>query len=355
MIHKFTTISSVFAGFVLLAVAFVPLSGAKPESPVAIVFDTDMGNDIDDAMALAMIHSLQSRGHCELLAITLTKDHPQAGPFCDAFNTFYGRGDIPIATVRDGVKFHGDFFGHFIPLVDAVTASGKPALPHDLGSGEDAPESVEFLRRLLASREDQSVVLVQVGFFTNYARLLRSEPDDISPLSGRDLIERKVKWLSVMAGAFEPVRGNSHYLEFNVKLDIPSAQVLAEGWPTSIVWSGFEIGIASTYPAESIEQDFEYTSFHPLKEAYCAFKPPPHNRPTWDLSSVLVAIWPNRGYFGFSEPGNVVVEDDGYTRFTPTEDGRDRFLTLTPEQSIRLVEAYVQLCSQPPGSGSTID
>ncbi|MAP72962.1 MAG: hypothetical protein CMJ55_01705, partial [Planctomycetaceae bacterium] len=39
----------------LLLLAF-PLSLTAKE-PVKLIFDTDMGNDIDDAMALAMIHS----------------------------------------------------------------------------------------------------------------------------------------------------------------------------------------------------------------------------------------------------------------------------------------------------------
>ena len=62
-----------------------------------------MGNDVDDAMALAMIHTLETRGVCKLLAVTITKDHPKAGPFVDAINTFYNRGDIPIGVVRGGV------------------------------------------------------------------------------------------------------------------------------------------------------------------------------------------------------------------------------------------------------------
>ena len=36
---------------------------------VPIIFDTDMGNDIDDAMALAIIHQLERRGAVELLAV----------------------------------------------------------------------------------------------------------------------------------------------------------------------------------------------------------------------------------------------------------------------------------------------
>ncbi|HON46421.1 MAG TPA: nucleoside hydrolase, partial [Kiritimatiellia bacterium] len=64
--------------------------------PVKLIFDTDMGNDTDDLMALCMIHTLQSRGAVDLLAVTITKDHPQAAAFVDAVNTFYGRPDIPI-------------------------------------------------------------------------------------------------------------------------------------------------------------------------------------------------------------------------------------------------------------------
>src|SRR5882724_11952295 len=78
--------------------AMAPLRAA----PVRLIFDTDMGNDIDDAVALAMIHALESRGEAKLLAVTVTKDNRWAAPFIDAMNTFYGRGDIPIGVVHDG-------------------------------------------------------------------------------------------------------------------------------------------------------------------------------------------------------------------------------------------------------------
>ena len=47
-----------------------------------------------------------------------------------------------------------------------------------------------------------------------------------------------------MAGAFQTISGNAHFLEFNVVNDIAAAQKVAREWPTPIVWSGFEIGIA---------------------------------------------------------------------------------------------------------------
>lgn len=51
----------------------MPLQSAEP---VRLIFDTDIGNDVDDALALGVIHALQSRGECELLAVTVSKDHP---------------------------------------------------------------------------------------------------------------------------------------------------------------------------------------------------------------------------------------------------------------------------------------
>lgn len=319
--------------------------GGFAAEPVALIFDTDIGNDVDDVLALGMIHALQSRGHCELLAVTVTKDHPLAGAFTDAVNTFYGKPDLPIGTVRNGAtREQGKFNG----LATVKNADGGWRYPHDLASGSEAPEATGLLRRILAGRPDKSVVLVQVGFFTNYRRLLESKPDDISPLGGRELIEKKVRMLSVMAGSFQTIRDDNHYLEYNVIKDIPSARVLAEKWPTPMVWSGFEIGITATYPSVSIERDYDYVAHHPLKDAYYLYNPPPHDRPTWDLTSVLTAVWPDRDLFAFSVPGKVTVEDDGFTRFKPQKGGPHRFLILDDLRTARVREAMVQLCSQPP-------
>ena len=70
---------------------------------VPVIFDTDMGNDVDDALALAMLHALESRGECRLIGVTVTKDNPWAPVFVDLVNTFYGRGEIPVGMVKGGV------------------------------------------------------------------------------------------------------------------------------------------------------------------------------------------------------------------------------------------------------------
>ncbi len=317
-------------------------SGAPP--PVKIIFDTDIGNDVDDALALGLLHALADRGACELLGVTITRSDELAGPFVDAVNTFYGRPNLPIGFIR--AKPETDV-SKFLPLAE-VRDGEQLRYPRDLKRSSDAPAALRLLRQLLAAQADGSVVLVQVGYFSNFAALLDTPADELSALTGRDLVKQKVKLLSVMAGAFQTINDNNHYPEFNVYKDIPAAQKLARDWPTPIVWSGFEIGIALPYPAVSIERDFRFVPHHPLAEAYQLYSPTPHERPTWDLTSALYAVQPDRGFFGLSEAGMVTVESDGFTRFTPQPKGRDRFLKLDATQVVRVREALVQLCSQPP-------
>ena len=328
-----------------LAGLIAGVARAKPLGrPIPIIFDTDVGNDVDDVLALGMLHALESRGECKLIAVTISKDHDACAPFVDAVNTFYGRGDIPIGVVRNGATPEESKF----TLLAQQEDGGQPRYPHDLASGNDAPEAVSLLREVLAGQDDGSVVVIQVGFSTNLARLLESGPDEFSKLTGKELVRQKVRLLSVMAGSFVPIEGKPHK-EYNIYNDVASAQSLFADWPTPVVFSGFEVGLGIRYPSVSIENDYGYVAHHPLAESYRIYCPPPHNRPTWDLTSVLYAVYPTRGYFGLSPAGRMTVDDDGFTSFAAEEGGPHCYLTANAEQQARVREALVQLSSQPPG------
>src|SRR5580692_7700595 len=77
------------------------LACALTFAQVPVIFDTDMGDDIDDALALGLLHALESRGECHIVAVTITKDNPWAAPYIDLVNTFYGRPKIPIGMVKN--------------------------------------------------------------------------------------------------------------------------------------------------------------------------------------------------------------------------------------------------------------
>ncbi len=136
--------------------------------------------------------------------------------------------------------------------------------------------------------------------------------------------------------------------EYNVRIDIESASKVIHEWPGPIVLSGFEIGNALLFPATSIEHDFAYTDRHPVIDAYRAYKKMPYDRPTWDLTSVLYAVRPDRDYFTVSEPGRIEVQPDGRTVHKLEGNGLHRYLTLSDAQRRRTLEALIQLASQPP-------
>jgi inosine-uridine nucleoside N-ribohydrolase len=325
----------------VLGVSAVSLAGAPARPPVPVIFDTDIGNDIDDTLALALLHALESRGECKLLAVTVTKDNEFAAPMVDIVNTFYGRGSIPIGVVRRGVTPDD---GNYVRKIATATDDGQPRYPHKLLSGRDAPEATALLRKVLAAQPDASVVIVQVGFSTNLARLLESRPDDLSPLDGMALVKAKVKLLSAMAGSFD----GSRLKEYNVVTDLKPAQKVFAQWPTPIVFSGFEVGRVIKYPARSIEQDYNYVAHHPVAEAYKLYMKMPYDRETWDLTSALYAVRPEGGFFGMSEPGRVVVKDDGVTEFRAEANGPHRYLKVNAEQIARVKDELVKLCSQKP-------
>src|SRR3984885_12095151 len=168
---------------ILLAAAMaVPASAA---TPLHVIFDTDMGNDVDDALALAMLHAVASRGEVKLLAITVSKDNPWAAEYVRLVDEYYGRGAIPVGIVHDG-KTQED--GLYVRQVCELHGR-RP----DKAAVSDA---VQLLRKPLAAEPDGAVTLIQVGFSTNLARLLESTPDHGSTLNGLTLVKKKVRLLT---------------------------------------------------------------------------------------------------------------------------------------------------------------
>ncbi len=303
------------------------------KQPVKLIFDTDMGNDIDDALALAIAHHLMDAGRCEILGVTLSKSNVKAAQYCRAFNALYGRPDLPIGLVQNG-SATGD--GKYLAkILEMKNPDGSAAFPFP---ADFVPEdSVRLLRKLFADADDFSVVIVQTGFSTNLARLLETPGDDISPLSGKELAAQKVRLVSVMGGAFGK---HGDFREYNVAEDAASSQKFFAEWPTEIVVSAWEIGVDMGIPRAVVDRDLAENSM--LRQSFllycgtgsaCAF----------DLTSVFLAVEPagELDYFTLTSFGNVRVSDEGRTVFVPSKSGKTRLFVLTPAQKARVTEAMI--------------
>src|SRR5437763_13051177 len=76
------------------------LAGPEPRRAVPIIFDTDIGPDVDDAGAAAVLNALADNGEARILAMCACTSGEWGAPCLDAINTYYGRPDIPIGTIK---------------------------------------------------------------------------------------------------------------------------------------------------------------------------------------------------------------------------------------------------------------
>ncbi len=310
---------------------------------VNVIFETDMGNDVDDAMALDMLYKYMDSAQVNLLAINTNKNSIYSAPFISLMNKWYGYDNIPVGEVIDAADSENDSYNYAKSTYEYTLPGGQKAFAAP-DTTYDYPPAVQLYRKTLAAQPDSSIVVISVGFSTNLAQLLASPPDSISSLGGRELVAKKVKLLSVMAGNFEGER----MVEYNVLRDIPAAAKLFEEWPGKIVVSPFELGISIEYPATSIQNDFTWTPHHPLVVAYNSYLPMPYDRPTWDLTSVLYAVEGTKEYFTQSEAGKISVDQQGYTSFNATQGGNHYYLKVNEEQRKVILNRFIELITRKP-------
>jgi inosine-uridine nucleoside N-ribohydrolase len=311
-----------------------------------IILETDIGNDIDDVLALMMLYTLISRGHCDLIGISINKSNLYSAIFTDIINTFYNRPDIPIGYIKDGICA---FDGAFVRQISDRMSEDYYKYPRMIRPNKDYYESVNLLRKLLAESPDNSIVIVSIGLLTNLARLLNTEPDSYSDLSGYELVEKKVKSVCCMGGNFTSSALSSQadsFREFNIVEDLESSRQFAEKWPGEIIFSGYEVGSDILYPAQSILNDFGWDPEHPGVEAYKLFLPMPYDRPCWDLTAVLHSVFPGQ-YFNLSCRGKVSINDNGTIRFVENDSGKHQYLLLDKNRINEISKIFIELCIQP--------
>ena len=319
---------------------------SEPKSDcLDVIFETDIGNDIDDALALDMLYKYMDQGIIKLSAVMTNKCAPEVGEYMDIMNTWYGYPDIPVGIVRNGAD---DAWGRYAREVVALkNEDGTPMFKRTHGDYDKLPDAHILYRKILASKPDHSVVISTVGFSTNLARLLDTPADEYSPLTGKELVAQKVKLLVPMAGNMEDPK----YVEYNVERDLPAAKKVFAEWPTPIVVTPFELGLAIEYPGKSIECDFPWAPQHPMVESYRSYGEGSiqYDRPTWDLTSVLYAVEGDK-WFTVSEPGTITITEEGYSIFTPSADGTFRYLKATPEQADAINKRFQEIITLKPAN-----
>ena len=202
---------------------------------IPLLFDTDIGSDIDDAVALAY---LLHQPRCEMLGITTVTGEPdKRAALADAIVRASGRGDVPVHV------------GQAAPL---LVSSLQPQAPQaEVLAGREhrkfgpAPTAVDFLRETIRARPGE-ITLLATGPFTNLAVLFALDPE----------IPALLKQLVVMGGVFYGRGYDQSNAEWNIRNDPHAAAMVFNTPIPRLVAVGLDVTMQCRMPSEEVRERF---------------------------------------------------------------------------------------------------
>ena len=318
----------------------------RPALP-GVLFDSDMGESADSALALALLYGASSK--VKVIGVTVTTPNLDAASFCDVVGRFYasgGRLKVSPPHYYAPVGFNAGAGGRAsLPMLSKVLAltapDGSLTYRNEITSVLDTAEVGVVFRNALLTQKDGEGIVVTAGPLTNLVRAMALP-------GNKELIAARVGLLVVAAGSFGDSPDDK--IDPRIKTDIASARKALAEWPGQIVFVGREAGLAVPYPGTSIAKDFEWAPSHPVAEAYKAFRPMPYDAPSQAVLAALYAVSSNDDLLSLSEAGNVEIRDDGRTVFTPSANGKHRRLLTQADVAWKgsVTEAFTKLAGNKP-------
>jgi inosine-uridine nucleoside N-ribohydrolase len=200
-----------------------------------VILDTDIGSDIDDAVALSY---LLCQPRCELVGITTVSGKPvDRARLASAVCLAAGRDEVPIHAGVEASLLRG------IRQPEAPQAEVLGVWPHRADFEPGA--ALGWLRDTIRARPGE-IVLLSIGPLTNVGLLFATDPELPALLKG---------WVS-MAGRFLPGETPGGWLEWNVICD-PEAGAMAfdrSAGGTRAV--GLDVTLQCRLPADEVRRRF---------------------------------------------------------------------------------------------------
>lgn len=275
---------------------------------IKVLFDTDIGSDIDDAVALAY---LLAQPRCELVGITTVSGKPvERAKLASAICKTAGQ-DVPI------VPGNEDRLDGLTRQPNVPQATALPNWPHETDFGDR--DAVEFMAETIRNAPNE-VVLLAVGPMTNIARLFTEHPD----------VPTLLKSLHLMAGRFTDSQPDAPKSEWNVHCDPAASGVVYSAEIAADVSNHTSIGLDVTFPvvmnSVEVRKHFQHPLLQPVLEmSEVWFSAREQLRFHDPLAAVTLF---DDSICGF-EQGSVSVKrtedrDDGITEWAPVANGPHR-------------------------------
>ncbi len=297
MIARFFKVIPIFG--TLLILGGNPVLG---QQPVKVIFDTDMGSDCDDVGALALLHAYTDMEEAEVIACIYSSGKIRYGVgIIDAINTYYHRPDIPIGAD------HGNEVGDPVDKMGAEKLAAKQDLyGHSVVTNDDVPDQSLLLRQLLAEQPDGSVVYLTVGHTKGLYDLMNSEPDQYSPLNGKQLINRKlIRWIAL--GALSAHDGGKDW-NFYFNGSAPYTKYLVENIPTDIYYISAGTDVMTGASLASLSKGTIVRDAYESWLSWYDGRTLADQRPSWDLVGVYYAIKGEGDFLKNTGEGNLAFD-----------------------------------------------
>jgi hypothetical protein len=297
---------------------------------VGIVFDADLGNQIDDSLALASLYGFQGKGESRVIAVSTSRPSLNSAIFADILVRFYTGEPNAFA----GVQPIGLTIGKAQPDTPAMAAVlGKAEYPRNIKQMNETADPLAVFRHALSAQFDDNAIVFLAGPATNLAKAM--DLPGVKPL-----IAAKVRYLVAVLGNFAGGAPDPQVLA-----DLPAARKVFAEWPTPVMAVGSEVGAALPFPAASLEKEFAWAPAHPLVDAYRASGQMPYDAPGTALAAAVYAVRPKEPFFKHSDAGNISIGDDGRTKLTPAAGGKHQYLIADPAQKEKLQQLFVETAS----------
>jgi hypothetical protein len=252
---------------------------------------------------------MEGLGSVRLLGVAVNTRMEITAPAIDAFLQNEGYKDIPLGITPNVT----------VSKTKPVIQHRLAALPGRLRSNAECEDGVKLYRRLLAE-SDEAVDIIEIGFHPLLTGLLNSKADECSPLSGEELIRKKVRKLWAMAGKWDDLltgrECNFSYYPFAIE----ASTVLCERWPTEITFLGWEVGNTVITGGTLKKDDLLHKVISDL-----GF---PTGRASWDPLTVYLACIGDEEKAGFDTVEGKASLDPvtGYNHFEKYEGGPHKYV-----------------------------
>lgn len=172
---------------------------------IPVLLDTDIGSDIDDALALAY---LLRQPACELVGITtVAKNAEKRASLCDMLCRIEGRTDIPIHS--------GSSDAILDSRIDPAIEQAKVLSEYPHRTDFEKNSAVRFMAETIMSRPGE-ITLLTIGPLSNVGLLFATYPE----------IPSILKNLVIMGGLFSFRLPNAYNPEYNIAGDAHAAAIV---------------------------------------------------------------------------------------------------------------------------------